>query len=126
MSKSTADPRNAHATDPALPERAGMDGAAGARRAEARRADPHDRRRRDGAVGDAHESHGSPASEGGYLGILHRFVRDTRPELSESETIREVRRLYWGEREGPRPPNEQRERERIARRAVRELRRDGC
>ena len=46
--------------------------------------------------------------------MLHRFVRDTRPELSESETVREVRRLYWGEREGPRPPNEQRERERIA------------
>ena len=121
MSKSTTDLRNAHATDPALPERAGTDGADGARRV-----DPHDRGRRDGAMGDAHENHGSLASEGGYLGILHRFVRDTRPELSESETIREVRRLYWGEREGPRPPNEQRERERIARRAVRELRRDGC
>ena len=121
MSKSTADPRNAHATDPVLPEWAGPDDAAGARRA-----DPHDRGRRDGAMGDAHENHGSLASEGGYLGMLHRFVRDTRPELSESETIREVRRLYWGEREGPRPPNEQRERERIARRAVRELRCDGC
>ena len=121
MSKSTTDPRNAHATDPALPERAGTDGADGARHAG-----PHDRGHRDGVVADAHENHGSPASEGGYLGMLHRFVRDTRPELSESETVREVRRLYWGEREGPRPPNEQRERERIARRAVRELRRDGC
>ena len=121
MSKSTTDPRNAHSTDPALPEWAGTDDADGARRAG-----PHDRGRRDGAMGDAHENHGSPASEGGYLGILHRFVRDTRPELSESETIREVRRLYWGEREGLRPPNEQRERERIARRAVRELRRHGC
>ena len=126
MSKSIADPRNAHATDPALPERAGTDGAAGARRAEARYAGPYERGCRDGAMTDAHENHGSPASEGGYLGILHRFVRDTRPELSESETVREVRRLYWGEREGPRPPNEQRERERIARHAVRELRRDGC
>ena len=116
MSKSTADPRNAHATDAALPERAGTDDADGARRAGA-----HDRGRRDGTMGDAHKNHGSLASEGGYLRMLHRFVRDTRPELSESETIREVRRLYWGEREGPRPPNEQRERERIARRAVREL-----
>ena len=75
---------------------------------------------------DTHESHGSSASEGGYLGVLHRFVRDTRPELSESETVREVRRLYWGEREGARPPNEQRERERIAQRTVRESRRHGC
>ena len=121
MSKSTADPRNAHATDPALPERAGTDDAD-----EARRAGTHDRGRRDGAMAEAHENHGSLASEGGYLGMLHRFVRDTRPELSESETVREVRRLYWGEREGPRPPNEQRERERIARRAMRESRRDGC
>ena len=121
MSKSTTDPRNAHATDPALPEWTGPDDADGARRAGT-----HNPECRDGAMAEAHENHGSLASEGGYLGMLHRFVRDTRPEFSESETIREVRRLYWGEREGPRPPNEQRERERIARRAVRELRRDGC
>ena len=121
MSKSTTDPGNAHSTDPALPEWAGTDGASGARRAG-----PHGRERRDGAMADAHGSHGSLASEGGYLEMLHRFVRDVRPELSEPETIREVRRLYWGEREGPRPPNERRERERIAQRAVRESRRHGC
>ena len=57
MSKSTTDPRNAHSTDPALPERAGTDGAAGTRRAG-----PHDRGRRDGTMGDTHENHGSPAS----------------------------------------------------------------
>ena len=121
MNKPTTAPRNTHSTDPALPERTGTDGATGAGRAG-----PHIRGRLDGAMTDTHESHGSSASEGGYLGVLHRFVRDTRPELSESETVREVRRLYWGEREGPRPPNEQRERERIAQRAVRESRRHGC
>ena len=121
MNKPTTAPRNTHSTDPALPERKGTDGAAGARHPG-----PHDRGRRDDAMADAHESHGSLASEGGYLGVLDRFVRDTRPELSESEIVREVRRLYWGEREGPRPPNEQRERERIAQRAVRESRRHGC
>ena len=121
MSRSTTEPRNARSTDPALPERAGTDGASGARHPG-----PHVRGRRDGAMTEAHESRGSPASEGGYLGMLYRFVRDTRPELSESETVREVRRLYWGEREGPRPPNEQRERERIAERAVRALRHHGC
>ena len=121
MNKPTTDPRNTHSTDPALPERKGTDGATGARHPG-----PHDRGRRDDAMADAHESHGSLASEGGYLGVLDRFVRDTRPELSGSEIVREVRRLYWGEREGPRPPNEQRERERIAQRAVRESRRHGC
>ena len=57
MSKSTTDPRNAPSTDPAMPERAGTDGAAGTRRAG-----PHDRGRRDGVVVDAHENHGSIAS----------------------------------------------------------------
>ena len=123
MSKSTAEPRNAHSTDPAPPGRTGADAGA----SEAPRAGPPVHGRRDGAMAGARESHGSLASEGGgYLGILHRFVRDTRPELSKSETAREVQRLYWGEREGPRPPNERRERERIARRAIRESRRHGC
>ena len=122
MSKSTTDPRNAHSTDPALPGRTGADdGASGAPRAG-----PPVRGRHDDATAGTRESHGSLASGGGYLGMLHRFVRDTRPELSESETVREVQRLYWGEREGPRPPNERRERERIAQRAVRESRRHGC
>ena len=122
MSESTADPRSAPSTNPARPGRTGADdGASGAPRAG-----PPARGHRDDAKAGTPESHGSPASGGGYLGILHRFVRDTRPELSESETIREVQRLYWGEREGPRPPNEQRERERIARRAIREARRRGC
>ena len=126
MSKSTTDPRNAHSTDPALPEWAGPDDAAGARRAEARRAGPHDRGRLDGVVANAHENHGRPRLGRGLPGDTAPFRTRHPAELSESETIREVRRLYWGEREGPRPPNEQRERERIARRAVRELRRDGC
>ena len=121
MNKLTTAPGNTHSTDPALPERTGTDGATGAGRAG-----PHIRGRLDGAMTDTHESHGSFASEGGYLGMLYRFVRDTRPELSGSEIVREVRRLYWGEKEGPRPPNEQRERERIAQRAVRESRRHGC
>ena len=123
MSKSTTDPRNAHSTGPAPPGRTGADaGASGAPRAG-----PPVLGRRDDAMAGARESHGSLASEGvGYLGMLHRFVRDTRPELSESETVREVRRMYWGEREGPRLPNERRERERIAQRAVRESRRHGC
>ena len=119
MSESTADPRSAPSTDPAPPGRTKADDGA----SEAPRAGPPVRGRRDDAEAGAR---GSPASGGGYLGILHRFVRDTRPELSESETVREVQRLYWGEREGPRPPNEQRERERIARRAIRETRRHGC
>ena len=97
MSKSTTDPRNAHSTDPALPGRIGADdGASGAPRAG-----PPVRGRRDDAKAGTRESHGSLASGGGYLGMLHRFVRDTRPDLSESETVREVQRLYWGEREGP-------------------------
>ena len=123
MSKSIIDPRNAYSTDPALPGRTGAGaGASGA----PRRAGPPVHGRRHGAMAGARESHESLASGGGYLGILHRFGRDTRPEFSESETVREVQRLYWGEREGPRPPNERRERERIARRAIRESRRHGC
>ena len=55
-------------------------------------------------MAEAHENHGSPASEGGYLGMLHRFVRDTRPELSESETVREVRRFVLGRKGGTPAP----------------------
>ena len=122
MSESTADPRSAPSTNPARPGRTGKaDGASGASRTG-----PLVRGRRDDAKAGTPESHGSLASGEGYLGILHRFVRDTRPELSESEIIREVQRLYRGEREGPRPPNERRERERISRRAIHEARRRGC
>ena len=122
MSESATDPRSAPSADPARPGRTEKaDGVSGAPRAG-----PPVRGRRDDAKAGTRESHGNRASGEGYLGMLHRFVRDTRPELSESETIREVQRLYWGEREGPRPPNERRERERIAQRAVRESRRHGC
>ena len=47
MNKPTTDPRNAHSTDPALPEWAGTDGATGIRRAG-----PHVRGCRDAAVTD--------------------------------------------------------------------------
>ena len=88
MSESTADPRSAPSTDPAPPGRTGADdGASGAPHAG-----PPVHGRRDDAKAGARESHESPALGGGCLGILHRFVRDTRPEFSESETVREVQR----------------------------------